>query len=293
MAKLTDMLGRPHSGLVPWVVSAIVTDNVDPDELGRIQVKFPTLNEEPLSFWLRQASPNAGIERGLYALPEIDDEVLVVFMQGSQDVGVIIGQFWNGVDIPPAECKDGLPGSGETDTGAGWANAMFTDGSTSLDDNDRRFWKSRSGHLFVFDDTSGSETVQIWDGGHAMCLAFDSANELITLSSKTDIQIRAGNDIIIEAGNDFKWKAGNNFDSDCGNNSTHKIAMNWETDAGQNEKHKSGQNTEVEAGMDFKGKGGMNWKVEGGMAFEAKGGMTAKLEGSAQTTVKGGMVMIN
>ena len=29
---------------------------------------------------------------------QVDDEVLVVFMQGSQDVGVIIGQFWNGVD---------------------------------------------------------------------------------------------------------------------------------------------------------------------------------------------------
>ena len=60
---------------MPFAVVGIVTDNVDPDELGRIQVKFPTLHEEPLSFWLRQISPNAGAERGLYALPEIDDEL--------------------------------------------------------------------------------------------------------------------------------------------------------------------------------------------------------------------------
>ncbi len=294
MAKLTDMLGRPHSGLVPWVVSAIVTDNVDPDEYGRIQVKFPTLNEEPLSFWLRQSSPNAGVERGLYALPEVDDEVLVVFMQGSQDVGVIIGQFWNGVDLPPQECKDAMPGAGKTDSGAGWAKSKFTEGSTSLDTNDRRFWKSRSGHLLVFDDTDGSESVQIWNGKHELCLAFDTAESLITLSNtKGDIMIRAKNDVMIEAGNDFKWKAGNNFESECAMDSKHKIGMNWKTDAGQNEEHKSGMDTKIEAGMNFTGKASMAWKMEGSMTYEAKGGMTAKIEGSAMCTVKGGMVMIN
>src|SRR5678815_571610 len=100
MAKLTDFLGRPFSGTVPTAVVGLVTENVDPDELGRVKVKFPTLHEEPQSFWLRIASPNAGKERGLYAVPEKEDEVLVLFMQGSQDVGLIIGQFWNGKDVP-------------------------------------------------------------------------------------------------------------------------------------------------------------------------------------------------
>lgn len=173
MAKMTDMMGRPHSGMVPFCVVGIVTDNVDPDELGRIQCKFPTLHEEPMSFWLRQSSPNAGKERGMYALPEKEDEVLVVFMQGTQDVGVILGQFWNGVDVPPAEAKAGLPGPAATHA-MSWSKDTFTDGSKDLASNDRRFWKSRSGHLLVFDDTGGAESVQIWDKSHKLAFVFDT-----------------------------------------------------------------------------------------------------------------------
>ena len=268
MARLTDSQGRPHSGLMQNVVVAVVVDNVDPDELGRIQVKFPTLPEEPLSFWIRQISPMAGKERGIYALPEIDDEVLVLFMQGSQDVGVIIGQFWNGEDIPPKECKDGMPKPADTDTGASWSTDTFTDGSKDLAANDRRFWKSRSGHLLVFDDTDGSETVQIWDNKHTLALVFDPNEERIVLSnSKGDIHIRTKNDLYLEAGNDIKWMAGNNIEGESGMDTT--------------------------AGMNFTCKADLNATLEGGVGLTAKGGATATLEGGATATVKAGMVMIN
>jgi len=293
MAKLTDMMGRPHSGLVPWAVVGIVTDNVDPDELGRIQVKFPTLHEEPLSFWLRQISPNAGKERGLYALPEKDDEVLVIFVQGSHDVGVIIGQFWNGVDIPPKECKDALPGSGALWSGQKSSDG-FADGSTSLDDNDRRFWKSRSGHLLVFDDTSGSETVQIWDNSHTLALAFDTAESRIVLSNSSgDIHIRTATDLYLEAGNDIIWHAANNIDGESGMDTLHKAGNNYEMESGMDATIKAGMNLTAEAGMDFEGKAGMNMKLEGSIELKAKGGASATYEGGGMCTVKGGSVMIN
>lgn len=294
MAKLTDMMGRPHSGLLPYAVVGIVTDNVDPDELGRIQVKFPTLHEEPLSFWLRQVSPNAGVERGLYALPEIDDEVLVIFMQGSHDVGVIIGQFWNGVDKPPPECKDGLPGSGAMHKGTKWSKDVFSDGSSDLSNNDRRFWKSRSGHLFVFDDTSGSETIQIWDKSHNLALVFDSSNNRIVLANKSgDIHIRCQNDLFLEAGNDIKWYAGNNIEGESGMDTKHKAGMNYEMESGMDTKFKAGMNFKIEASMNFEAKASMNATVEGSMMFQAKGGIQASLEGSAMAKVQGGIVMIN
>lgn len=279
MAKITDAGGRPHSGLQPFPVVGIVTDNVDPDELGRIQVKFPTLADEPVSYWIRQISPNAGQERGLYALPEVDDEVMCLFMQGNVDTGVIVGQFWNGVDKPPTEAKDGLPGPSKTQVpGCTVSKDTFTDGSKDLAKNDRRFWRSRSGHLFVFDDTDGAETVQIWDQTHTLALVFDSAESRIVLSNTSgDIHIRTATDLYLEAGQNILWKAGQNIEGESGMDTTHKAGMNWTTEAG------------VNATL----KGSVGTTVEGGTTLNLKGGATAKLEGGAMTQITGGVVTIN
>lgn len=294
MAKVTDGQGRPNSGQVQFAVVGLVVDNVDPDELGRIKVKFPTLHNEPVSFWLRQISPNAGKERGLYALPEIEDEVLVAFMQGSHDTGVIVGQFWNGVDKPPTEAKDGLPGPGKTDTGASWSTDQFTDGSKDLSANDRRFWRSRSGHLMVFDDTGGAETVQIWDKDHKMALVFDSVEGRIVLSNNEgDLHIRTKNDLYIEAGNDIKWRAGHDIVGESANDTTHTVLNNWTVDTTSNSKLTANANFDIEAKSNLTCKASMNAKIEGSVAFEAKGGSTAKLSGGAMTEVSGGMVKIN
>ena len=295
MAKVTDLFGRPHSGVVSHAVIGIVTDNVDPEELGRIKVKFPCLDGEPESYWLRQVSPNGGAERGLYALPEVDDEVLVVFLQGSQDVGVIIGQFWNGVDKPPTECKDGLPGASKTTiSGASKSSDTFGDGSTNLDKNDRRFWKSRSGHLLVFDDTDGSESVQIWDKSHKLSLVFDAANGLVTLAnSDGDMHIRTAGDLYLEAGGNLVWHAGQNIEGESGMDTTHKAGQNYQLEAGMEAKMESGMDFKVEAGMNLTMKASMNATVEGSMNFEGKGGIQATLQGSAMGVVKGGIVMIN
>jgi uncharacterized protein involved in type VI secretion and phage assembly len=293
MARLTDRDGKPVSGMQQNGVVGIVTDNVDPDELGRIQVKFPTLHGEPLSFWLRQIAPMAGKERGLYALPEKDDEVLVMFMQGSQDTGVIVGQFWNGVDIPPQECKDGMPVPGDT-VALERSTDEFNDGSKDLAANDRRFWKSRSGHLIVMDDTGGAETVQIWDQTHTLALVFDSTDSRILLTnSKGDIHIRTETDLYLEAGNDIIVTAKNNLDTLVHNDMITNVDMNITTEAGMEISEKAGTDFTQEAGMNWKAKGGMNWTGEAGVAALMKGGVTAEVNGAASTTIKGGIVMIN
>ncbi len=293
MAKLTDVMGRPHSGMVPWTVVGIVTDNVDPDELGRIQVKFPTLHEEPLSFWIRQISPNAGKERGLYALPEVDDEVMVIFMQGSHDVGVIIGQFWNGVDIPPQECKDAMPVPGDT-AAQERSTDEFTDGTKDLAANDRRFWKSRSGHLVVLDDSDGAETVQIWDQTHTLAMVFDSAESRILLTNSSgDIHIRTETDLYLEAGNDIIVTAKNDLNALVHNDFIFEADMNWNMKAGMDVVEEAGKNFTMDAAMNHEVTAGLNATVEGSVNFEAKGGVQAKVEGSAMAVLKGGVVMIN
>jgi len=276
MSKLTDHSGRPHSGMVAHPVSAIVVDNVDPDEQGRIKVKFPHLFGEPESFWIRQASPNAGKERGLYALPEKEDEVLVIFMHGSQDIGIIIGQFWNGEDLPPVECKSDRPKPADSNPMT-TSTDKFAAGSSDLANNDRRFWRSRSGHLFIFDDTDGEETVQIWNNTWELGLIFDSADGRIILSnSKGDIHIRAKENLFLESGKDLKYEVGQHM---IGN-----IAQDHKVEIGMNYKAKAGMAVKMEAGTNFDVKAGINFKADA---------VQATLQGSAMAVVKAGLVKIN
>jgi uncharacterized protein involved in type VI secretion and phage assembly len=293
MARVTDAVGRPVSGTVPFAVVAIVVDNVDPEKLGRIKVKYPTLPGQPTSFWLRQVSPNGGAVGGVYALPEIDDEVLVVFLQGSQDVGVIVGQFWNGTTKPPTECADGLPGPDKTDTGGQLSKDKFTDGSKTIDDNDRRFWRSRAGHLVVMDDTEGAESVQIWDGTHTLALIFDSTDSRILLTNTIgDIHIRTKQDFVVEAGRDILVRAGNNISGESAMKTEHVAGTEISTESGTDTKMKAGTNYKVEAGANVEVKASVNVSIEGVM-FKAKGSATSNVEGGASVSVRGGMVSIN
>jgi uncharacterized protein involved in type VI secretion and phage assembly len=62
-----------RGGRIQGVVVGIVTNNQDPDGLGRVKVKFPWLSDVDESTWARIAAPMAGDQRGVYFLPEVDD----------------------------------------------------------------------------------------------------------------------------------------------------------------------------------------------------------------------------
>jgi uncharacterized protein involved in type VI secretion and phage assembly len=99
---LADMT-RVDAGSRGWggLVVGIVTNNDDPEKLGRVRVQFPTLSANDESAWARIATPGGGKERGLQCLPEIDDEVLVGFELGDHSRPVILGGLWNRRDAPP------------------------------------------------------------------------------------------------------------------------------------------------------------------------------------------------
>ena len=83
MAQVTDRFGRPHDTTIPFMVCALVIDNVDPENLGRVKVKYPYFPDAPESYWVRVITPMAGRERGWVSLPEVGDEVLVSFEHGN------------------------------------------------------------------------------------------------------------------------------------------------------------------------------------------------------------------
>ena len=83
------------------VTIAVVTNNDDPEKLGRVKVKFPWLLDESESTWARVAVLMAGNKRGTWFPPQIDDEVLVAFEHGDINRPIILGVMWNGKDTPP------------------------------------------------------------------------------------------------------------------------------------------------------------------------------------------------
>jgi uncharacterized protein involved in type VI secretion and phage assembly len=148
------------------IVIGIVADLDDPEELGRVRVRLPHLNDE-LSDWSRVATPMGGKDRGLFFRPERDDEVLVAYEHGDPRRSYIVGSLWSKVDPPPGD-----------------------DGKKVA--NNWRFFRSRSGHLMKFDDTSGAERVEIVgkDGGHK--LVIDVSGKKIEIScSSGDVTLSA------------------------------------------------------------------------------------------------------
>ncbi|HET9517955.1 MAG TPA: VgrG-related protein, partial [Actinoplanes sp.] len=99
---LADLTGS-DAGRRGWrgLVVGIVTNNDDPEQLGRVRVHFPTLSADDESAWARIATPGAGRERGLQWLPEVDDEVLVGFELDDHARPVVLGGLWNRRDVPP------------------------------------------------------------------------------------------------------------------------------------------------------------------------------------------------
>jgi phage protein D/phage baseplate assembly protein gpV len=85
------------------LVIGIVTNNDDPDGLGRVRVKIPVLGSsaEVESWWARVLTMSAGNKHGIYSLPAIGDEVVIGFENGDTRRAYVIGSVFNGQDKPP------------------------------------------------------------------------------------------------------------------------------------------------------------------------------------------------
>ena len=153
------------------VTIGIVTNNQDEEGLGRVKVKLPRISDTDETYWARVLTPMAGKKRGIYFLPEVDDEVLVAFDQGDINFPYILGGLWNGQDKPPETNGDG--------------------------NNNKRLIKSRSGHQIILDDTKDAEKIIIQDSTGKNEIVIDSKNNAITLKVEQDLTIDAKGKISI------------------------------------------------------------------------------------------------
>jgi phage protein D len=82
------------------VVVGKVTQNDDPEGMGRVRVTYPELGGDNEGWWARIASPSAGKDRGLLMMPVVGEEVLISFEHGDVRAPYVLGSLWNGEDTP-------------------------------------------------------------------------------------------------------------------------------------------------------------------------------------------------
>jgi uncharacterized protein involved in type VI secretion and phage assembly len=86
------------------VAIAKVESNKDIRGEGRVLLSFPWA--PGITAWARVATPFAGMNRGMYFMPQERDEVLVAFQNGDMAAPYVIGALWSPVDRPPIKPGD-------------------------------------------------------------------------------------------------------------------------------------------------------------------------------------------
>ena len=112
---LSGTVGSEGSGGAPTfgsqLVLGIVTNNDDPDNLGRVRVRYPALGQDAEGAWARIAAHSAGNQRGSLMLPVVGEEVLVGFEHDDTTRPYVLGSLFNGQDTPGDELLQGKDGS--------------------------------------------------------------------------------------------------------------------------------------------------------------------------------------
>lgn len=180
------------SGIIPAIKGlhiGIVTQlQEDPDGEDRILVKIPIINNEEQGIWCRVASLDAGENRGAFFRPEIEDEVIVGFINEDPNSAIVLGMLHSSGKPAPISASD---------------------------DNNEKGFVTRSEMKLLFDDEKKSILIQtpagkkitldedaaaiIIEDENSNVITIDSAG--IKMESAGNIELIATGDVSIEGAN--------------------------------------------------------------------------------------------
>jgi Rhs element Vgr protein len=179
----------PAAGLFPAIhglqIGKVTQLESDPDGEDRIQIKCPMINNDSDGIWARIATLDAGKERGSFFRPEIDDEVIVGFINDNPNDAIVLGMLNSSAKPAPLKAKD---------------------------DNHEKGFVTRSKIKFIFNDekksvvleTPKGKKITVDDDAGIIKLEDESSNVMILnsdgikLESMGKIEIKALKDVSIE-----------------------------------------------------------------------------------------------
>lgn len=200
-AATYPVTAKPAGGLLSAVnglqIGIVTALQDDPDGEDRIKVRLPLVSDSEEGVWARLATLDAGDQRGTYFRPEIDDEVVVGFLDGDPRFPVVLGQCHSSAKPAPETAKD---------------------------DNHIKGYVSREKLKLTFDDdkkvvvleTPGGNKLTLSDDDKAASLVDQNGNKVtlddggITLESAKDLTLKASGDVKLE-GTNVESKAKSNF----------------------------------------------------------------------------------
>jgi uncharacterized protein involved in type VI secretion and phage assembly len=198
----SDVDSYTSAGKIYGVVVGIVTNNQDPEKLGRVKVKYPWLSESEESHWARITTLMAGKDRGSFYLPEVDDEVLLAFEHGDVRFPYVVGMLWNGKDTPRYDNSDGRNDKRAITSRSGH-ELVFDDNAQQ----GKVIIHTKGNHIITLDDTSGGEKISIVDKTGSNSIEIDSIQNSIAVKSGLKLTIES-KIIEIKAGGTMKLEAG-------------------------------------------------------------------------------------
>ncbi len=151
------------------VVVGVVTNNLDPLQMGRVKVKFPHLGNLPPveSNWCRIAAPSGGPLSGTYFIPDINTEVLVAFEHGDVNYPYIVGALWNNLDRPPKPTA-----------------AVVVGGKVV-----ERIIQTAKGHFISFSDMPGKEAITLSDKLGLNSITLDLTKKSVAIKAMNEVTI--------------------------------------------------------------------------------------------------------
>ncbi len=141
----------------------LVVDNDDPEGLGRLTVRVPSvLGSEVVTGWAMPCVPYGGDQnQGFLCIPEPGAGVWVEFEEGDLEFPIWVGTFWS---KPGGESELPKPNNADGSEQQGVQSPPT-----------RKIFKTQKGHTIQLEDADGEERIIISDGERENRIVFSTS----------------------------------------------------------------------------------------------------------------------